>query len=182
MSYDSVEYLNNFKKTKEYPKIHNDIFKLHTLVKVDNVLDLGCCYGLLTYRLAEVYKNVIGIESNKKYAKYFIKKENIHYYNFKIDMGHIFSFNKILKDNNIQAVYCRRFIPLLYEQGGFELLHYFKECLYQNNVKFIIIEGRFEFPGSKHIFKNCDNECEYFIDKYELICRWRNSGVLKLKK
>lgn len=182
MKYDSLEYIDNLKNKGQYPRIHNDIFKLHELVKVDNVLDVGCCYGLLTHRLSNVYKECVGIEQNSNYAKLFLFKDNIHYYNFKINKESIMLFNSIIKKHNIEAVYCRRVIPELYDTGGFELLHYFKQVLIQNNVKYLVIEGRIKFKKAKHKFKTCYDEFAFFEDKYDVIATLNNCGVLALKE
>lgn len=181
MKYDSLEYIDNLKKKGQYPRIHNDIFKMHQFVPVKNILDIGCCYGLLSHRLSNVYEEVVGIEQNPDYAKHFICKNNIHYFNFRINKNSLNKLDKIIKKYNIKAVYCRRVIPELYDTGGMELLHYIKYIFIRNDVKYIVIEGRIKFKKAKHIFKSCYHEFSFFEDKYELIETYNNCGVLKLR-
>lgn len=182
MKYDSLEHIDNLKKKGVYPKIHNDIFKLHQLVPVDNVLDVGCCYGLLSHRLSQVYDNVVGIEANSRYAEHFIFKDNIRYYNFEINKKNIGLLDHIIKKHNIQAVYCRRVIPSIYDTGGLELVQMFKDTLIRNNIEYLITEGMFKFKHNKNYFKTCYEEFAFFGDEYEVIQQYNNCGVLKLKK
>ena len=56
--FDDDKYLKQFKEDQIYPKIHDDIFYLASNTEGNNVLDIGCCYGLLSHRLSKKLKQM----------------------------------------------------------------------------------------------------------------------------
>lgn len=181
MQYDDLQYIKDLKENGKYPKIHDNIFSLHKYVPVDNVLDLGCCHGLLSHRLGQVYKEVVGIEPSKKYCENLQMKENVHYYNFELNKKNILLFNKVLKKHNIQGIFCRRVLSEVYTTGGDELIKLLKDRLIKNNVNYIALEGRVDMKNAVHPIKNTEKEIEYFIDYYEVIGEKDKAVVMKRK-
>lgn len=142
MRFDDDGYLKAFYELGEYPKIHDNIFKLDRFVKGTNVIDLGCCTGLLARRLVRTHNTVVGIECNKNYLARAVKHDRIKYENLKVDFDTLQALAEIIKGNNIECVYARRVIPEIYETSGFELVSALAETFYKNGVKFLVIEGR----------------------------------------
>jgi tRNA G46 methylase TrmB len=86
MRFDSYDHVAAYAKDGSFPAIHDDIFMLIQRADTSEVpergthrtyLDLGCCYGLLTARIATKlpYAHAIGIDSNPHY----IRKAIDHY-------------------------------------------------------------------------------------------------------
>lgn len=181
MMYDDLEYIKDLRENGKYPKIHDNIFSLNKYVPVDNVLDLGCCHGLLSHRLGQVYKEVVGIEPNKRYCENLQYKENVHYYNFRLDKKNIRLFNKVLQKHNIQGIFCRRVLSEVYTTGGMELINLLKDRLMKNNINYIALEGRMEVSNATHPIKNTEKEIEFFEEDYEVIGEKGKAVVMKRK-
>lgn len=179
--YDSLEYIVDLKKKGQYPKIHDDIFSLHKYIKATNVLDVGCCHGLLSHRLGTVYNSVVGIEPSKKYCKNLVPKENVTYYNFKVTNDSIFKLYSLLKKHNIDGVFCRRVVSEIYSTGGSKLVKSFVGCLVDADVKYVALEGRIKFKNSTHPLSDYKKEMAFFLNDYELIGQKNNAVALRLK-
>lgn len=179
MRFDDDEHLKAYHERGEYPKIHDDIFSLNRFVKVDNVVDLGSCTGLLSRRLADKYKLVIGIEPSKKYVEKAIQGDNIKYINMGINEDTLGEFAKAIRDNNIKAVYARRVVPEIYETGGMELVRSFITALYDTGVEYVILEGRKSTKKAKNPLHSIDEEVKMFDKLYFPTVKYRNCQILK---
>ena len=181
MRFDDDKYIQDVINYNKYPKIHDDIFYLSKYVDAENVLDLGCCTGLLSHRLSSVYKNVVGVEANNRFIQKTIKKDNIKYINLKICKDNLCNFENILTENNIEAVYARRVIPELHETGGIELVNNICDIFYKHKVKYIILEGRKPTKNAKNPLNILDKELQCFSKYYTEDNRYKNCCILKLK-
>lgn len=179
MRFDDDEYLNIFYTTGKYPKIHDDIFSMHKVVECKNVIDLGCCTGLLSHRLSTVYNSVIGIEPSEKYLKKAVKSAKIKYKNMSINDETIDTLKDIILDNKIDGIYCRRVVPEIYETGGMELVKKFIEVLYNNGVEFVVLEGRKSNRNAINPLKSIVEENKVFNGYYETVASYRNCRVLR---
>lgn len=175
--FDDDKYLKQF-KYGIYPKIHNDIFYLTSNTIGSNILDIGCCYGLLSHRLSKQF-NVIGIESSKYYCDRSIYQNIV---NMKINENTLSQFRDILIKNKIDIVVFRRVIPEIYDCGGDSLIHDIEKALYECDVEYIILEGRIESKRSVHKLKSINDEIEILNNYYFLDKRYKRYARLKRKE
>lgn len=176
--FDDDKYIKQFKENQIYPKIHDDIFHLASNTEGNNVLDIGCCYGLLSHRLSKKF-NVTGIEANEHYCEKAIYNNII---NMKINYETLSEFKDILLDHKIDIVVCRRVIPELYDCGGETLIRKIEKTLYECNVKYIILEGRTVSKRSVHKLKSIDNEIEILSNDYFLDKKYKRCARLQRKE
>ena len=177
MKYDDLQRLEDFEKGI-YPKIHDDIFKLVSETDGHSVLDVGCCYGLLSNRLSKSF-DVVGIEQNKEYCKKSVYDKVV---NMKISEDTLDDLRDIIKQNHIDIVVCRRVIPEMYTGGGEKLILDFADVLYECGVQYIVLEGRIKSKKSVHRLKGVDEEIEILNRNYLLDARYKNCARLKRKR
>lgn len=80
-----------------FNKIINSIDRHLELNKNDNLLDLCCGNGVLTYEISKNIKSSIGVDFSRPYiinAKKFKQAQNIKYLNFDIKKIHDLNFNQ----------------------------------------------------------------------------------------
>lgn len=179
MRFDSEEYLKDFYSNGRYPKIHDDIFSLDSYVRGLNVIDLGCCTGLLSRRLAESHPLVVGIEANRKYLAKAVKHENIRYVNLKINFDTLRDLEKIILRYNIKCVFARRVFPELWETGGNELVDRVKTLFYRYGVEYIVLEGRKSNSNAVNPLRNANTEAFWLESEYKTIETYKNCVVMK---
>lgn len=179
MRFDDDGYLKAFYERGEYPKIHDNIYKLDRYVKGTNVIDLGCCTGLLARRLVRTHGTVIGIECNKNYLSKAVQHERIKYENLKVDFDTLQAIADIVKSNNIECVYARRVIPEIYETRGFELVSALAETLYKNGVKYLVVEGRKSSRNAVNPLSSVEKEVEALQKYYYVSERVGNCVLMK---
>lgn len=180
MRFDSDEYLERYYRLGEYPRIHDDIYCLDGYVRGLNVLDIGCCYGLLSARLADTHGVVVGIEPNAKYLSKAIRRDNIHYVRLAVTEDTLPELAKILRKYDIQAAYMRRVIPEIWETGGYALVNGLIGTLAINNVGRIVIEGRKTTRNHVNPLYKVDKEIEVCGKYYGEIARLKNCAVLEI--
>ena len=166
MRFDDLEYVSQYNTNGKYPKIHDDIASLDEYVPAGVVLDLGCCTGLLSCRLAEKHNAVIGIEANKHYLSAAVRKENVHYINMKICEETMQDLKEIIVKHNINCVYARRVLPEICDAGGIKLVRAMISMFHECGIKHIVIEGRKCSKNSTHVLKSIEREKELFAGLY----------------
>lgn len=182
MRFDDDKHLIEYYKYKQYPKIHDDIYNVSRKINPNNnVIDLGCCFGLLSDRLASHFNKVIGIESNYSYLERAIKNPKISYFNLKVTDESIADFENLIKREYIKVLVARRVIPELYETGGFELLYLFIKMLYNNKIEYIVLEGRKPTKLATNPLSNIDKEASIFNKYYKLEYKYKNCALLRRK-
>lgn len=141
MRFDSYSHVLQHKMTGAYPAIHDDIFALiEKNVKGNtdnqagevNILDIGCCHGLLSVRIAEQipFASVYGIDADNRYIKNAITERaskqvpncvetipNVKYQQFTLDGSEesLGNFAYLLKEQHVQYVVARRVFPEIWE-------------------------------------------------------------------
>lgn len=180
MRFDSDKHLERYYGLGVYPKIHDDIYYLDRYVRDLNVLDVGCCYGLLSARLADTHKVVVGVEPSARYLSKAIRRDNIHYMRMAITEDTLPELSKILREYNIQAAYMRRVIPEIWETGGYALVNGFIGTLAVNNVQRIVVEGRKTTRNHINPLYKVEKEIEACGKYYGVIARFRNCAVLEI--
>lgn len=177
MRFDDLQYVNEYNQNGKFPKIHDDIASLDEYVPAGVVLDLGCCTGLLSCRLAQKHKTVIGIEPNKQYLAHAVHKDNVNYVNMKICEETMQQLKEIITKYNVTCVYARRVLPEICDAGGIKLVRgmisLFNEC----GVKHIVIEGRKCSKNSTHVLKSIEREKEMFSGLYVNIHNYKNCSL-----
>lgn len=181
MRFDDDKYIQDVINYNKYPKIHDDIFYLSKYVDAENVLDLGCCTGLLSHRLSNIYNNVVGVEANKSFLNKAIAKDNVKYINLKINSSNLNRLREIMLLNNIDAVFARRVFPELHDTGGAELLDAVCDMFYRCNIKYVAIEGRKPTRNAKNPLNTLDKEIQCFSKYYTKYKEYKNCCILKLK-
>jgi SAM-dependent methyltransferase len=176
------KHIKNLLEYGTYPKIHDDIFYLSKFIEADNVLDLGCCTGLLSNRLANIYENVIGIEANKSFLNKAIKKDNIFYFNIKINNSTLDKVKDIIHKYNIDTIFARRVFPELYTTGGTELLNNLSTLFFTSRINYIVLEGRKPVKNATNPYNTLDREIEIFKKHYTEYIRYKNCSILKINK
>ena len=182
MRYDDIEYCIELIKKKRYPKIHDDIFSLAKRINASCVVDLGCCHGLLSCRLADAFTHVIGIEPSETYLKNTVKKANVEYVHMKIEMDALDELRKVLTQKNVEAVFARRVIPEIWETGGMALCEALAKTFYSCGVKYVALEGRKKCKHPVNLLYNADRECEVFDKMYHVEYAYRNCRLLVRNK
>lgn len=180
MGFADDQYIEEYKKHHKYPKIHDDIYSMHTHVDCKNIMDLGCCTGLLATHLAETYHTVVGIEPNKNYLKKAPHTQDVKYYNFPITPKTLGLLEKVIRKHNIDTIFGRRVMPEIYNYGGDKLIKSLNKMFYRNNIQNLILEGRIESRNSTHDLSNINKEIKYFTD-YEITYTHKNCAILKRK-
>lgn len=179
MRFDDDEYLKNFYERGIYPKIHDDIFSLDRFVVGTNVIDLGCCTGLLARRLVPTHGKIIGIECNENYLSKAVRHEKIKYVNLKIEANKLGELADLIQRNNIECIYARRVIPEIYETGGFELVSALAETLFNSCIRYLVIEGRKSNRNAVNPLFNLEKELTAMSKYYYVTERAGNCAVLK---
>lgn len=179
MRFDSDEYLRDFYEKGKYPKIHDDIYTLDHHVRGLNVIDLGCCTGLLSRRLAESHPLVVGIEAKRKYLAKAVKHENIRYVNLKINFDTLRDLERIILKYNVKCVFARRVFPELWETGGVELVDRVKTLFYRCGIEYIVLEGRKSNSNATNPLRDADTEAFWLEREYKAIETYKNCVVMK---
>lgn len=182
MRFDDDDYLKQFYEKREYPKIHDDIFSMSEYVPARNVIDLGCCTGLLSHRLACKYNSVVGIEPSEKYLAKAIQKDNITYVNMAILEETLPELKQIIKTYDIQAVFARRVVPEIYESGGMDLVKKFIATLYDAGVQYVVLEGRKSNKNAVNPLHSIAEEARIFDRWYLCSMNYKNCQILKRKE
>lgn len=181
MRFDDDGYIEQFKSTGRYPKIHDDIFSMSEFVPANVVIDLGCCTGLLSHRLSKKYRLVVGVEPSHKYIEKAIQKDNIKYVNMGITEETLSSFKQLIKEFGVDAIFARRVIPEIFETGGFQLCSDFIKTIYDAGVKYIVIEGRKSNRNAKNPLHSIAEEAKIFDRWYVCVKTYNNCQILKRK-
>lgn len=181
MRFDSVEHLETFNKTGEYPKIHDDIFKLiksKELSACKTAVDIGCCVGLISSRLVtEGYESVVGIEGNKNYIEKAIKDERISYKNYYVCGD---TLDRLKEDTvGIDVVIARRVFPEISEGGGVEIIKTISKLLHDNGVKYIVLEGRKKVSKPTNKLYTAKIEAMYLSEFYKPVSAYKDCILLK---
>lgn len=179
MRFDDDKYVDNFMNYGEYPKIHDDIYYLDKYVKGLPVLDIGCCKGLLSVRLAQSHDVVVGIESNSSYFNKAIHHDNVKYYHIKIDLDTLTDVAGVIKEHGIKCVFARRVFPEIYETGGLELVHTLSNVLHENGVEYIVLEGRKPSKNAKNKLYSIEREIAALDNRYDCVKRYKNCALLE---
>lgn len=181
MRYNDKKHIENYIKFGTFPKIHDDIFYIGKMLESMNVIDLGCSIGMLSVRLSEQHKKVIGIEADNNALDIAIEKDNVKYINGKITKDTLKKLEDIIIDNEVRCIYARRVFPELFDTGGIELLDELKTLLSRCGVEYIVTEGRLKTRNSKHDFSDINDEIIFFIDTYKVVKRYKSCAVMKLR-
>ena len=179
MKFDDDEYINRYLSTGEYPRIHDDIFSRVDLVPVHSVMDVGCCKGLLSSRLAKKYGVVVGIDPNESYLDKAIQEPGIVYRRTGVDFDTLGAISDIIKQYSVKAVFARRVLPEICDTGGLKLVRLFIETLYTCKVDYVIIEGRRRTNRAVNPLKDVEEEVKMFDGLYEVIDSYKEVRVLK---
>ena len=179
MRFDDLDYCVDLIERNQYPKIHDDIFLMCQGVKADTVLDLGCCHGLLSCRLATIFDKVIGLEPSDKYIRNAIPRDNVDYVRLGITMKTLGELKDVIAKNKVNLIVARRVIPEIWETGGFELVNGFVDTVHEADVKYIALEGRKPTKKPRNPLYNADRECEVMQGKYIVEDKYKNCRLLR---
>lgn len=177
MRFNDDAYLQEFKQSGKFPKIHDDIY--FTIVKNIKdkditVLDLGSCTGLLTVRLSKYFNEVIGVEASKVDMNKSIIKQNTTYLN--TDINDI-SIQMIIDVYKPKLIVCRRVLPEISNNNEQEFCK-FVDTITENKIEYLAIEGRQLSKNSVHFLSSIDKEISFFY-KYRVIDKFKNVAILK---
>lgn len=181
MRFNDLKHVENYKNNGEYPKIHNDIYAMSKYVTAKNVIDLGCCTGLLASRLREKHQKIIGIEPNDNYLMHAIKEEGIKYYKLKVEKETLSTIGELIRNEGVTAVYARRVLPEILESGGSELVRELVKVFFSNGVQFIVLEGRKATKRAVNPLKSIEREVEACSKYYDVIHTFNDCAVLRSK-
>lgn len=176
MRYNDGDYIRRYKEFGEFPHIHDDIFAISRSLIGQNVIDLGCCTGLLTLRLATRNNLVIGVEANAAFLDECISASNVKYRNIRVSADTLQDFAGLVDKYHIQTIYARRVLPELQETGGAELVADFIKLCYGHNVERFVIEGRKSNKNAVNPLSSVQKEVEamrgfYAVEKSYNECR-----------
>lgn len=179
--YNDEKYIRDYLKTGKFPKIHDDIWReiSGTHVCGDSVADIGCCYGLLSVRCAQIAKHVVGIEANEKYLAKAIQHPRVDYVPMTITLDTVPDLEKVFEQYKVDTVVMRRVVPELYDTGGYELIEELSKMFKRRDILRIILEGRIESSRSTHPLKNVVEEWKLFEDRFEFCGSYKNVITLR---
>lgn len=177
MRFNDNTYIDNFNEFGVFPKIHNDIY--FTIIKniKDNqltVFDLGSCTGLLTIRLSNCFKKVVGIELKKDDIEKSLTRDNVTYVNMKLNAANI---NDLINQYNPELLVCRRVLPEISDNVEQHIVD-FSNVITKHKIKYLAIEGRQVSNKSTHLLSSVEKEISYFKSYIE-IDRYKNVSILK---
>ena len=171
MRFSDYAYVEDYLEHGKYPKIHDGIFALDRFIPRCNVLDLGCCTGLLSLRLADVHPLVVGVEPSTTYISKAPEKGNVRYVVMGISSETLVSFGELISENRIEAVFARRVLPEISECGGVELVTSLAETMRGAGVKYLAIEGRKPRGNAVNRLSSIDDEILAVNRQYKIIRR-----------
>jgi hypothetical protein len=177
MRYNSHEYVNDYLTYGTFPKIHDDIVTLAKTISNANELnaiDLGACTGLLTIRMGNIFKSVIGIESSEEYTKRSVQGANISV--FKITPESLHGFGAVISGYDI--IIARRVFPELHDA---KVVYLLPEIFKNTGVKYILLEGRKQVKRPTNPLWNADLEAQVFSDYYIAIECYKEVRLLRRK-
>lgn len=177
MRFNSEEHLAEYYKHGGFPKIHDAIYSMVPYAPGKAVMDLGCCFGLLSRRLAQKYDRVVGIEPNNDFLRKAIQCSRIFYYNVEVNKDTIQKITSLIQKHHVTVVFARRVFPEICDTGGIELCKTLAEALYKAGIEYIVIEGRVPTKKAVNPLWNIELECELFT-KYRVIHRFKNCAVM----
>ena len=180
MRFNDDGYVQDFLKFGKYPAIHDQIFSMDKYIPVGNVMDVGCCTGLLSYRLATRHNLVLGIEPNEKYLEKAVKKSNVFYLKQAISEDELPNIREALLRYRINVAYCRRVFPEIYDTGGMTLVKGFIKTLAECGVRHVVLEGRKYSIKSVHRLNRIELEVKCFEGIYREIRREADCSLLAL--
>jgi SAM-dependent methyltransferase len=159
--YDSIEYLEAYRRARAFPPIHRDLFGLVvSRARATRFLDLGCCTGLLGQRLksAGIAEFVIGVEASAESIR--LAREygvTVPLYQLRIGHGTLPELGSLLSDNRITAVVARRCFPeILADDPTLDAA--LAATLAASGVRQLFIEGRQVSSRSTHRLSCIENE------------------------
>lgn len=159
MRFDSNEHVTAYYESGVFPKIHDDIFRMCKHINGHGaVLDIGCCRGLLSVRLAGVYEKVIGIDANAGYIESAIRCDNVEYHCIKICDCTLDKIGEIASSERVFCAFARRVLPEIWDTGGYNLVEAFAETLRRAGVKCLVVEGRMPVKSAKNQLSSVDRE------------------------
>lgn len=181
MRFNDQKYIDRYNLYGEFPKIHDDIYIISRQLRHERVIDLGCCTGLLSARLAVRNDFVLGIEANKKYLDRAVQCPKVQYVNMRIDMDTLDDFHALVDKYKIQTVYARRVMPELYDTGGIELVKAFVKTCWDSNIKHVVLEGRKKVGSAVNGLPNVQVEVRAFLPFYWVEKRYNQCRILLRK-
>lgn len=181
MKFDDDKYVEEYYHTGRFPKIHDDIFTLAALLPGRNVLDLGCCKGLLSKRLSTVCNLVVGIDGSKSYLDKAVPDSKVKYYCTKVVKETLPFIVSLIKKHDISMIVARRVIPELCETGGMQLVNDFVKSVYDSGVEYIVLEGRKKCHNPTNPLSSIDLEVKAFSSMYSVVNTHKDCRTLKRK-
>lgn len=181
MRFNDDKYVEDYLKHGKYPKIHDNIFSLDRFIPRCNVLDLGCCTGLLSLRLADAHPFVVGVEPSTTYISKAPTRGNVRYVIMGISDKTLSTFGDILSDNRIEAVFARRVLSEIAKSGGVELVTSLAETMRGAGVKFLAMEGRKPVRNAVNIMPTVDHEILAVYSQYKVIVRSGDCALLRAR-
>lgn len=163
----------------EFPHIHDDIFAISSGLMGENVIDLGCCTGLLAIRLASRNNLVIGIDSNAESIDKCIDKSNVKYRHLCVSLATLSDFLELVDKYHISTIYARRVIPELFETGGMELVDAFIKACHEHGVNRFVLEGRKDRKGSKNPLSCVQKEVDAMRGLYSVEKTYKQCRIMK---
>ncbi len=156
-AYDKIADIYNKELWSDHP-YDEQIDKFVSMVKGDNILDLGCAVGSFTKYVADKGKCVDGIDYSKNMIE--IAKENARNANFYVmDM---LDLNLSKKYDGVMAINSTIHVEKRRMQELFDSIH---DILAEDGIFFIILQ---EGEGEKMVLEPFDESLEEFVSYYKL--------------
>lgn len=156
-AYDKIADIYNKELWNDHP-YDEQIDKFVSMVKGDNILDLGCAVGSFTKYVADKGKSVDGIDYSKNMIE--IAKENARNANFYVmDM---LDLNLSKKYDGVMAINSTIHVEKRRMQELFDSIY---NLLNDNGIFFIILQ---EGEGEKMVTEPFDESLEEFVSYYKL--------------
>jgi len=196
--FNSTTYVDHYKVTGRFPKIHDNLFNLITETwEGGSFIDVCCSTGLLGQRLIDKLGVMCcGIEGDSR-AITAGKQGGVQMtvYQTYIDEKSLANLSRILSDHDVNTVVMRRCVSELFAKGmplgvgntvqtelkpGFA--EKFIDTLLAAGVDEIYLQGRAESASSKHVIPNVEAEIKFFSTHYDVRVKRGQCAYLRRKE
>ena len=167
LRFNSSEYVDAYRRTGQFPKIHDDLTSMVSNLAVGRrFLDLCCSTGLLAIRLTVApvaAEFVVGVDRDRealtKAGRLARGNESgIAFPWLEITPATLPALRAIMRSYSLNVVVARRCLPELATSGGRDFVLELAEMFKAGGVKEMFVEGRVVSERSNHALKSVQDE------------------------
>ncbi len=194
------EFVKTYLETGNYPKIHEDIYKVVEFFipeeeRTGGLIDFGACTGMLTTMMHDFgYSPAIGLEAREQDIAVFdgwLKKEGRWLQQFFSEPQKdecLAELGALVKQYGVKTILARRALPEFLggtdKHNGHDMNPdnpaRLCDALINNGVTRIIIEGRTFSSRTKHLLGDIDKEVKVMSCRFTETTRYNNVSIMEV--